>query len=129
MTVRRLDPDTLHRIPDRISQIVVSGSLAFVSGQVAWDAQGNIVGATHREQTEQISRNLQHVLDELGVGPEAIVSETIFVVGHTPELSAVIVPTLRANGAPPPASTYIGVEALYAPEVLVEVNAVIDLDA
>ncbi|MET8829913.1 RidA family protein [Streptomyces sp. NPDC004610] len=128
MTIRRLNPDTLHRIPDRITQVVVSGPFAFVSGQVAWDADGSIVGTTHREQTEQISRNLQHILDELGVGAEAVVSETIFVVGHTPELSAVIVPTLRANGAPPPASTYIGVESLYAPEVLVEVNAVISLD-
>jgi hypothetical protein len=39
MSVRRLNPETMHRIPDRISQIAVIGSLAFVSGQVAWDAQ------------------------------------------------------------------------------------------
>jgi len=127
--IQRLNPAGMNRIPGVLSQVVVSGSLAFVSGQVAWDAQGRIVGTTHREQTEQINRNIGHALAGLGVGPEAIVAETIFVVGHRPELAQVIVPTLRSNAAAPPASTYIGVESLFAPEVLVEVNLVINLDS
>ncbi|MFI9387034.1 RidA family protein [Kutzneria sp. NPDC052558] len=71
--------------------------------------------------------NIGHVLAELGGGPGSIISETIFVVGQTPELTEVTVSTLRSNGAPPPASTYVGVESLYSPDVLVEVNLVVDV--
>ena len=128
MTVNRINPANLYRAPERISQVVVTeGALAFVSGQVARDVDGEISGADHRTQTEEIVRHIRVILGELGVGPERIVSETVYVVGHTPELAAVVVPVLRTLGAEPPSSSYIGVQSLYRPEALVEVSLVIDL--
>ena len=129
MAITRLNPARLFRAPERISQIVVAeGRLAFVSGQVARDVDGAIVGGDHRTQTELIVEHLRVILDELGASPEQIVSEVIYVVDHTPGLSATVLPVLRTLGAAPPSSSYIGVHSLYTPEALVEVSIVIDLD-
>ena len=37
--------------------------LVFVSGQVAWDVEGKVVGNTHAEQTRRALQNLIAVLD------------------------------------------------------------------
>ena len=44
----------------------VSGAMVFIAGQVALDAQGNLVGFDDfRQQTEQVFRNLATALGEV----------------------------------------------------------------
>ena len=51
------------------SQAMISGDLVFVSGQVPIDpATGSLVAGGVAEQTEQVLRNLQAVLEEAGSG-------------------------------------------------------------
>src|SRR5439155_9226717 len=45
-----------------LSQAVRKGNILQVSGQVAFDTEGNIVGDTVAEQTLQVLRNVQAVL-------------------------------------------------------------------
>ena len=55
--------------PGFIHAVTVSGTLAFVSGQVALDADGRLVGPGDlAAQTRQAMRNLQHILTGLGAG-------------------------------------------------------------
>jgi enamine deaminase RidA (YjgF/YER057c/UK114 family) len=102
--------------------------LVFVSGQVAVDAEGSLVGAhSHEAQTAQIAHNIGLVLASLGVDRDAIVKETVYVVGFEPSLLQPIFATLRSGGPRPPASTLVGVAALFHPDALVEVEIVVAL--
>jgi enamine deaminase RidA (YjgF/YER057c/UK114 family) len=80
-------------------------------------------------QAEQAFRNVATAVEALGGSVKDIAKLTIFVVGHDPELTG---PMMAARGAVfgehKPASTYLGVEKLIRPELLVEVEAVAVLD-
>ena len=130
MTVHRSNPAALHGAPGFISQIVqTTGPLAFLSGQVSQRVDGTWAGiGNHREQAEQIARNIDVTLDELGVSRDAIVKETVYVVDYAPALLLDVVGPLRDGRSEPPASTLIGVPALFAPEALMEVELVVALE-
>ncbi len=119
--------------PARYSHAVVAtGPLAFVAGQVALDAEGRLVGPGDlAAQTAQALRNIETVLGELGAGWADVVRFTWYMVDVTAiqtvrdELDKVLRPALgdRHN----PASTLIQAAALFRPDVLVEVDAVVSL--
>ncbi len=127
MTIDRIDPPNVHAAPGLIAQVVAlrDHGLAFISGQVSWDASGDIVGVKdYAAQIAQVLHNLDTNLQALGVGRDAIVKETIYVVGWTPELLPIVIGGLR-DGGPVPASTLIGVASLAHPDALVEVDVVV----
>jgi len=62
------------------SQAVQAGDMLFVSGQIALDAQGNIVGkADIAVQAEQVFKNLNTLLEEAGYGLEHVCKITVFL--------------------------------------------------
>ena len=62
------------------SQAMISGDLVFASGQVPIDpATGSLVEGGVAEQTEQVLRNLQAVLEEAGSGLDAALKTTVFL--------------------------------------------------
>jgi 2-iminobutanoate/2-iminopropanoate deaminase len=62
------------------SQAMISGDLVFASGQVAIDpATGALVEGGVAEQTEQVLRNVQAVLEEAGSGLERVLKTTVFL--------------------------------------------------
>ncbi len=127
MTINRIDPPAVNGAPGLISQITVANGhdLAFVSGQVSWDAEGTILGVgDYAAQAAQIAVNIDANLEALGVGRDAIVKETVYVVDWTPELLPVVIGGLR-NGSAVPASTLVGVSALFHPDALIEVEIVV----
>ncbi|MCS0603901.1 Rid family hydrolase [Streptomyces sp. LP11] len=127
MPVNRVSPPSVHNPSDQISQIVtVDGTrLAHLSGQVAWDAQGQPVGlGDHEAQAAQIARNLDAALAAVGATRDDIIEETVYVVDYTPKLLPAIFGPLRAGVSEAPASTLVGVPALFAPEYLLEVQVV-----
>ncbi|GAA2067357.1 hypothetical protein GCM10009801_14620 [Streptomyces albiaxialis] len=125
MSVNRVNPPSVHNPSDQITQVVtVDGRrLAHLSGQVAQDAEGRLVGpGDHEAQAERIARNLDASLAALGATRNDIVKETVYVVGYTPELLPAIFGPLRAGVREAPASTLVGVTSLFAPEYLLEVE-------
>jgi len=64
------------------SQAIVAGGFVFTSGQVGFDpASGALVHETDvKAQAEQVLVNLRAVLDAAGVGFDAVVKTTIFLV-------------------------------------------------
>jgi enamine deaminase RidA (YjgF/YER057c/UK114 family) len=109
--------------------VTVTGRLAFVSGQVALDSGGRLVGdGDLKRQAAQALRNLHGVLRALGADWPDVVRFGWYV------LDAAQLPAIRdardelirpaLGGQPNPASTLVQVASLARPEFLVEVEAV-----
>ena len=62
------------------SQAVVAGGLVFTSGQIPINpATGNIEAVTIEEQTEQVCKNIQAVLEASGSSLEKVVKTVCFL--------------------------------------------------
>ncbi|GGI09375.1 RidA family protein [Egicoccus halophilus] len=129
MSIRHLNPAGVHAQPQLITQVVAvdERTLVHLSGQVAWDEHGDPVApGDHVAQAAQVRRNVEACLASIGATDADIVKETIYVVDHRPERLPAILGALRGSGdATPPASTYLGVAALFAPEFVIEVDLVV----
>ncbi|WP_436699499.1 RidA family protein [Nocardioides sp. BYT-33-1] len=124
--IERIEPTGLFGLPDLAAQasVVTGGRLAFLSGQLAWDDEGGIVGAgDHAAQVAVIADRIDRTLAALGVDRSAVVKETIYVVDYRPDLVPVLLGGL--HGATPPSSTLVGVAALADPAAVVEVECVV----
>jgi 2-iminobutanoate/2-iminopropanoate deaminase len=62
------------------SQAIKAGDFVFVSGQLGLKPGDTQISGTIQEQTDQIFRNLQAILEAAGSGLERIVKTTVFLV-------------------------------------------------
>jgi enamine deaminase RidA (YjgF/YER057c/UK114 family) len=120
-------------LPHGFSQVVIASGkkLVFVSGQTAWDAQKNIVrGDSLLEQARQAFRNLETAMEAAGGTLKDVVALRIYVVDYQAESGTAVGTALREcfSMENPPASTWIGVTTLAAPEFLIEIEATAVLD-
>lgn len=127
MPKQTINPQTLPKAVG-YSHIVKAGNLVFVAGQVAVDANGNVVGAGDIEQqARQVYANLKAALVAAGGRVEDVVSTTTYLTSRD-----YILPIRKAReqfyGANPPASTLLIVSGLARPEFLMEVDAVAAID-
>lgn len=118
--------------PGYAHAVTVTGRLAFIAGQVAFDAEGALVGAGDLgAQTTQALTNLGGVLAALGADWPDVARLNWYLVDATQvqqvrdARDAVLRPVL--GDQPNPASTLVQVAALFRPEFLVEVDAVVAL--
>jgi reactive intermediate/imine deaminase len=123
-----MNPDTIASPGGNYSHAVridtADGVLLFVSGQVAFDADGNLVGeGDMARQTEQVFDNLRAVLDANEATFEDVVKVTTFLTDMS-ALQAVRDVRRRYLSDPSPASTTVEVAGLFRPEALIEVEAV-----
>jgi enamine deaminase RidA (YjgF/YER057c/UK114 family) len=75
-TARYINPDTMHR-PTGYTHVVevVAGRPVYISGQVALDPTGSLVGPGDiRAQARQVFDNLRAALQEVGAGFEQVVN-------------------------------------------------------
>ncbi len=103
---------------------VPAGRTVYISGQVAMDAEGNVVGEGDiKAQTERVLENVAIVLDEAGGGLEDVVKVTVFItdMGMYDGIHEV---RRRYFSEPYLASSMVEVSALIDPRLLVEVEAV-----
>jgi enamine deaminase RidA (YjgF/YER057c/UK114 family) len=131
MSHQFLQPEALSK-PRGDSHVVrARGSSVFIAGQVAFDAEGRVVGAGDlRAQTEQVFSNLGHALRAAGARVQDVVKTNIYVVDFKPSDREVIADVRsRFYGShPPPASTLVGVQALVLPELMIEIEAIAVID-
>ena len=101
------------------------GELLFVSGQVAQDNDGNIVGPGDCEaQTRQVMSRMRTIVEGAGATMQDVVKITTFLtdVANYPAFNKVRSETFPTS---PPASSTVIVAGLVRPEFLVEVEAVV----
>jgi reactive intermediate/imine deaminase len=124
----RLNPKTVAAPIGSYSHAVrvetVDAVWTYVSGQLALDAEGNLVGpGDMRSQTEQVFENLSRVLDANGATFADVVKITSYVTSLD-DLPAMREVRSRYIPAEPPASTSVQVVALFLPGALIEVDVV-----
>ena len=127
MPITRIDPPQLAASPNYAHvTITTAGRTAHVSGQVALDKVGGIVGKGDlRAQTVQVYENLKAALAAVGADFHDVAKIVTFVVDITPDKVAIL-REVRAKYFPAdtkPASSMIGVTGLVHPDLLVEVEA------
>ena len=104
-----------------------SGKMVFISGQVAFNPKGELVGKGDlRAQTAQVYENLKNALAAVGATTADVVKLNTYVVDFKPaDLAAIR--EVRGQYFPfenMPASTLVGVQALAFEGFLIEVEAV-----
>ncbi|MEM8871204.1 MAG: RidA family protein [Pseudomonadota bacterium] len=132
-SIDRMNPPAL---PDAskvgYSQISIAypGTLAFVSGQVAWRPDGAAVPGSLAEQTAIVVENLRAALDALQATTDDIVLMRIYLTDLTSETQRVAMGELiRFLDGAQPSLTGIGVAALAGPDLRIEVEMVVQVAA
>lgn len=105
------------------SQAVIAGDLVFTAGAIALDPEtGELVGDDVTEQTGQVIRNLESILEEAGSSLYQVVKTTVFLTDmkNFAEMNAVYSEFFGEN---PPARSTVEVGPL-ARGALVEIEAI-----
>ena len=130
MTHRFINPETIAQ-PTGYSHIVETrGSRTlYISGQVALDQQGNLVGMNDMQaQAEQVFQNLQAALAAVGASFADVVKLTYFIVDISQMQVVRDVRNRYLNPQQPPASTAVEVKGLVRKEFLLEIEAIAVLE-
>ena len=61
------------------NQAIEAASFVFVSGQIPFDKDGNLVSDDVKKQTLQCLKNIESILKENGLAKDSIVKTTIFL--------------------------------------------------
>jgi len=100
------------------------GNTIYVSGQIAYDSNGKLVGeGDMKAQTRQVFENIRNVLESAGSGMEDIVKINTFITDGSKFMDMLAVRS-EIFGNDPPASTAVVVAALAFPALLIEVEAI-----
>jgi 2-iminobutanoate/2-iminopropanoate deaminase len=110
--------------PAIVAPIAPGRRLVFISGQVASDERGEVVGrGDPQRQAEAVFANVEAVLTAAGGSLHDLVSVVIYLtdLSHFEAVSAV---RNRVLGDPPPSSTLVEVSRLAIVDHLVEISGV-----
>lgn len=125
---QRINPPQLPK-PNGYSHVVqiTAGRTIYISGQVAIDQEGKVVGpGDFRAQTEQVFINLHAALQAVNANFGHVVKLTFFVADLTPENLSILreVRDRHIDPAHGPASSLVEVARLFRRELVVEIEAV-----
>jgi reactive intermediate/imine deaminase len=125
-TANFMNPETMHRPMGYTHAVEVSpGRLVYISGQVALDPAGELVGVGDiRAQARQVFENLRAALAAVGGGFDQVVKLNYYLVDATqlPVVREVRDQYLSSERLP--ASTAVEVRRLFREDILIEVEAV-----
>lgn len=122
-----VNPDKLFQAEGFTHAVIPKGNkTVYLSGQLAWDENFQVIGKGDlAKQTEKVYENIQHILDDIGATWDDVVKTTIYTTQpHEGETIAKIKHSFL-DGVASHAETLIGVEGLAAPELLIEVEAIV----
>jgi enamine deaminase RidA (YjgF/YER057c/UK114 family) len=119
-------PDDLSSPPGYSHVVTIpAGRLVWTAGQIALDADGNVVGVGDWEsQARLVFQNLTRALDAAGSGWSDVVKLTYFVVDISGLAAIRAVRDEFVDQSRPPTSTLVQVAGLAYPDLLLEVEAV-----
>ena len=122
--VRHRFADVLAEPVSHYTDAVVAGGFIFISGMIADDATGALVGAGDVvAQTEQIFENIEAILARLDASIHDVVNLVVYVTDID---DRVAINTVRARrfGETRPTSTLVQVSALVNPDARIEIETV-----
>lgn len=107
--------------------LVEKGTIAFISGCLPLDKKGSVISKEDfAGQVEAALGNMRKALEEVDATFNDVVKMNFFVSGFNKERLAVVRDVRRAfiNAENPPAITTVGIDCLYDPDILVEIEAI-----
>lgn len=127
-TITRGDPPNLKNVRANVYHHYIRvdnpKSLIFLSGQLARDAEGNLVGkGDMAEQTRQCIRNMRTVLEATGGSLENIVAVTVYTTDIR-EFKSIVAARTEFFVDKLPTSTIVEVNHLADPGLLIEIQAI-----
>ena len=132
MGLEHIHPDGLVNLRTFTQVVSASGTKTiYISGQVAWDDEGGIVGeGDFAAQAKKAYENLATALDAAGATPADVAKTNVYIVNYDPSMVRAWNDARKAlfEGTTAPATTLIGVQALATPELMIEVEAIAVLD-
>ena len=108
----------------KMATIQEGGQLLYISGQVARDTDGNVIGTGDmRTQARQVFQNLRQVLQAAGGDLNDLMKITTYItkIENFPALAEVRSEVFQGEL---PASTLIVVKSLFHPDFLIEVEGI-----
>jgi reactive intermediate/imine deaminase len=124
--VKRTNPPTLSKPTGYTHIVEVTGpeKTIYISGQIALDKDGNVVGAGNmKAQAEQVFKNLQAALDAAGAKFSDVVKMNTYITDME-QAPAVREVRARYFGDTVPASTLVQVVHLARPEFMLEIEVI-----
>ena len=124
--IKRTNPPTLSK-PTGYTHVVETvgvGKTVYISGQIAYDAGGNVVGAGDmKAQAEQVFKNLETALKAAGATFADVVKMNSYITDMS-KVQAVRDVRARYFADATPASTFVEVKGLVRPELMLEIEVV-----
>ena len=131
VSVSRRNPPTMWNMASLgWSHISVAepGRLAFLSGQIAMTPGRAEVPEDLASQARLATASLAAALEDLEASPQDVVMLRVYVVNATGDaFGQAVAPLRELLGDARPSITTIGVQALYKPEIKVEIEMVVRL--
>jgi reactive intermediate/imine deaminase len=129
--IKRVNPPTVAPARGYTHVVEVTGGrTVYVSGQVALDRTGAIVGKGDlRAQAQQVFENLKACLEASGASFADVVKLNIFVLDASQVQVVRDVRDKYVDTAHPPASTLVEVRRLVRDEFLIEIDAIANVAA
>lgn len=128
MTAIRINPDNVwgdSEFPFNQAVVEPEGRRVHLTGQVAWDREGKIIGVDDPgKQTEYAIDNIERVLTVLGGRLDDIVSMTMYYVRDQDLTDIQNERIRRFKKVTDPAVTGVKVAALVDPDLLVELTPI-----
>jgi reactive intermediate/imine deaminase len=124
--VKRTNPPTLSKPTGYTHIVEVTGPVKtiYIAGQIAFDKDGNIVGAGDmKAQAEQVFKNLEAALAAAGAKFSDVVKMNTYVTDMD-KAPAVREVRARYFGDTTPASTLVQVVHLARPELMLEIEVI-----
>jgi enamine deaminase RidA (YjgF/YER057c/UK114 family) len=130
-SIARLNPPSLPNAAELgYSQIttVEPGRMAFISGQVASRPNGESVPDSLVEQTKIVATNARAALEAIDATPQDVVMARVYMVDlNTERLEEMMPHLLTTFDGAQPSLTGIGVAALAAPDLQLEMELIVRL--
>ena len=124
--IKRTNPPTLSKPTGYTHVVETAGAVktVYISGQIAYDASGNVVGAGDmKAQAEQVFKNLETALKAAGATFADVVKMNSYITDMS-KAPAVREVRARYFGETAPASTFVEVKGLVRPELLLEIEVI-----
>lgn len=99
----------------------------YISGQVPTNEKGEIIGkGDFAAQTRQVFENLKTALAAADATFDDVVKTTIYIKNYTPDFIPVFreIRNQYVSKDNPPASTLAGVQSLFHPDIMIEIEAI-----
>jgi enamine deaminase RidA (YjgF/YER057c/UK114 family) len=101
---------------------IVDDGTFYMAGQVARDADGEIVGDDLETQTRKVFENVGVLLDRVGKGFEDVAKVTVYIIGEQDSLDGYKTVYDEVFSEPYPCQTVVGTRPLGDSPVMIEVE-------